>query len=113
MSSSLLPVEPVSAAAAAREKGAKSVIALEKRAVTGGNSAVAGGFFAAESKPEKQRNIDASREVLFKMQMDFAHWRTNPRLVRAYIDKSADTVQWLEDKSAVVTEIAGHHPSIL
>jgi fumarate reductase flavoprotein subunit len=30
--------------------------------------------------------------------MEFAHWRTNPRLVRAYMDKSGETIQWLENK---------------
>ena len=103
----------LAAACAAREKGANNVTALEKRGAPGGNSAMAGGFFAAESKPQKQRNIDASRDVLFKMQMDFTHWRTNPRLVRAYIDKSADTVQWLEDKGAIVTDIYRHDPGQL
>ena len=103
----------LAAASAAREKGANNVTALEKRGAPGGNSAMAGGFFAAESKPQKQRNIDASRDVLFKMQMDFTHWRTNPRLIRTYIDKSADTVQWLEDKGAIVTDIYRHDPGQL
>ncbi len=30
--------------------------------------------------------------------MEFAHWRINPRLVRAIIDKSGDTIRWLEEK---------------
>jgi fumarate reductase flavoprotein subunit len=103
----------LAASVAAREKGVNNVIALEKLGAPGGNSAMATGFFAAESKPQKQRNIDASRDMLFKMQMDFTHWRTNPRLVRAYIDKSADTVQWLEDKGVIVTDIPRHHPNQL
>jgi len=103
----------LAAAVAAREKGANSVIALEKRGAPGGNTAMARGFFAAESKPQKQMKIDAPRAVLFKMQMDFTHWRTNPRLVRACIDKSADTVQWLENKGVIVTDIPRFYPNQL
>ena len=101
----------LAAGVAARERCANNVTALEKLGAPGGNSAMSGGFFAAESKPQKQRNIDASRDVLFKMQMDFTHWRTNPRLVRAYIDKSANTVQWLEDKGVIVTDVPRYYPN--
>ena len=80
------------AASAACEKGA-NVIVLEKRSAPGGNSAMARGFFAAESKPQRRKRIDAPRDELFKIAMDWAHWKINPRLVRAYIDKSADTIQ--------------------
>ena len=48
---------------------------------------------------QKRAGVDASRDVLFKTAMEWAHWtRINPRLVRAFIDKSGDTIHWLEDK---------------
>ncbi|KPK96749.1 MAG: hypothetical protein AMJ95_12495, partial [Omnitrophica WOR_2 bacterium SM23_72] len=78
----------LSAAVAAAEKGAH-VIVLEKRGL-GGNSAIAFGIFAAESPTQKRLDIDCSRDELFKQAMEFAHWRINPRLVRAIIDKSGD-----------------------
>ncbi|MFH1032049.1 MAG: FAD-dependent oxidoreductase [Chloroflexota bacterium] len=87
----------LSAAAQAAELGMK-VIVLEKRRVTGGNTAMAHGFFAAESPAQKRRMIDAPKDELFKFWMDYHHWTVNPRLVRAFIDKSADTVRWLEEK---------------
>ncbi len=86
----------LAAAVAAAEKGGR-VIVLEKRGF-GGNSALAFGLFAAESSTQKRLNIDCSRDELFKQAMDFAHWRINPRLVRTIIDKSADTIRWLEEK---------------
>ena len=86
----------LSAAVAAAEKGAH-VIVLEKRGL-GGNSAIAFGIFAAESPTQKRLDIDCSRDELFKQAMEFAHWRINPRLVRAIIDKSGDTIRWLEEK---------------
>ena len=29
--------------------------------------------------------------------MDWTHWTVDPRIVRAFIDKSGDTIRWLED----------------
>ncbi len=102
------------AAAAAAEKGAK-VIVLEKRGVIGGNWVWAGvsGTFAAESKPQKRMRIDAPRDVLFKMHMDFTHWQVNPKLVRAIIDKSGDTIQWLEDKGVTIIDVPRFFPNQL
>ncbi len=86
----------LAAAVAAAEKEA-SVIVLEKRGL-GGNSAKAFGIFAAESPVQKQGMIDCRKEDCFKLAMDFAHWRINPKIVRAFIEKSGDTIQWLEEK---------------
>ena len=87
----------LAAAVAAAEKRA-SVIVLEKRRALGGNSAMAEGFFAAESPVQKRMMINAQRDELFKIAMDYAHWTINPRIVRAFVDKSGDTVRWLEEK---------------
>ena len=86
----------LAAAVASAEKGAK-VVLLEKRRKAGGNTGIAGGFMAAESPVQKRMKIDASREEIFKKSMEFAHWNINPRIIRAMIDKSGDTVRWLED----------------
>ena len=88
----------MAAAVAAAEKGIKGIIVLEKRPVPGGNAAMVEGIFAAESIPQKRVGIDASRDVLFRLLIDYTHWRVDPRLIRAVINKSADTIQWLADK---------------
>ena len=31
------------------------------------------------------------------MFMEYTHWRVDARLVRTYLDRSADTIAWLED----------------
>ncbi len=87
----------MAAAVQAAEKGVK-VTVLEKRHAVGGNTAMAHGFFAAESPAQRRMMIDAPKDELFKLAMDHHHWTINPRLVRAYIDKSGDTVHWLEEK---------------
>ena len=92
------------AAVTAAQKRA-NVIVLEKRRAFGGNSLMVEGIFAAESAPQKRQGIDASRDKLFKMAMDYARWTINPRLMRAVIDRSADTVQWLEDQGVILDYI--------
>jgi len=91
-------------AIAAAEKGMK-VILLERLKKTGGNAALAVGFLAAESPVQKRLKVDATKEHLFKASMDYAKWLINPRIVKAYIDKSGDTVQWLEDMGLTFEDI--------
>jgi fumarate reductase flavoprotein subunit len=86
----------LAAAVAAAEKGT-SVVVLEKRNCTGGNTALASGLFAAESPVQKRAMVDASADELFGIMMDWAHWRIDPRIIRAFIDKSGDTIRWLEE----------------
>jgi fumarate reductase flavoprotein subunit len=88
----------LTAAVAAAEKGAGHIIVLEKRAGLGGNSARAWGIFAAESPAQKRSMIDCRKDDCFQIAMRYAHWSINPRLVRAFIDKSGDTIGWLEEK---------------
>ena len=86
----------LAAAIASAEKGI-NVILLEKLKKTGGNAALAAGFLAAESPVQKRLKISATKEYLFKASMDYARWLTNPKIVKAYIDKSGETVQWLQN----------------
>jgi fumarate reductase flavoprotein subunit len=85
----------LAAAVAAAEKGAK-VIVLEKRKVFGGNTALARALMAAESPVQRRLRIDARKEDLFKASMSFSHWKINPEIIRAFINKSGDTIGWLE-----------------
>jgi fumarate reductase flavoprotein subunit len=87
----------LAAAVTAAERETSSVIVLEKRGL-GGNSALAIGMFAAESPVQRRAMIDCRRDDCFKTAMSWAHWRINPRIVRAFIDKSGNTIQWLEEK---------------
>ena len=88
----------LAAAVAAAEKGANNIIVLEARRTPGGNAVFPLGIFAAESRLQKRLGIDARKDDLFKKSMNYAHWKTNPRLVRALVNKSGDTIQWLEGK---------------
>lgn len=88
----------MAAAVAAAEKGA-NVIVLERQKVAGGNTRLAFGLWACESPVQERENIRTNKDEYFKIAMKWAHWhRVNPRVVRAYIDKSGDTIRWLEEK---------------
>ncbi len=89
----------LSAAVEAAEKGASGIIVVEKRNSLGGNTALAGGLFACESPVQARERIIADKDSLFKKAMDWAHWSgIDPRILRAFINKSGDTIRWLERK---------------
>jgi fumarate reductase flavoprotein subunit len=89
----------LAAAVAAAEKGCKSIIVLEKTGSPAGSTAMAHDIFGAESPVQKRAGVDARTDDLFKIAMEWAHWtKINPRLMRAFIDKSGDTIRWLEEK---------------
>ena len=88
----------MAAAITAVESGCRSVIVLEKRAVVGGNSGTGGGPGAIGGPVARRQGLEVSKDEFFKIAMEWAHWKTNPWLVRALIDKSGETIEWLEEK---------------
>jgi len=88
----------LAAALTAIDKGLKDIIIVEKRFTVGGNSSMAGGMiFAAESKHQKEAGAVVDRDEVFKETMAFHHYdRVNPHILRAFINKSASTIDWLE-----------------
>jgi fumarate reductase flavoprotein subunit len=99
----------LAAAVAAAERGA-DVVLIEKRDKLGGNSVNIEGIFAAGSHLQKRLNIDADKDKLFKRAMDRDLWKLDPRILRAFINKSGETIQWLEDKGSKF-EIVRYYPN--
>jgi fumarate reductase flavoprotein subunit len=85
----------LAAAVTAAEGGAR-VIVFEKRGRTGGAANMANMVFAVESRRQRQQGVTLTREEALKIHMDYTHWRVDARLVKAYYDKSASTIDWLE-----------------
>ncbi|MDR1642213.1 MAG: FAD-dependent oxidoreductase [Clostridiales bacterium] len=85
----------ISAAVAAAEKGA-SVILIEKGSTTGGAANMGMGFFAVESAYQKAQLVGLTKEAVFRFFMEYTHWRVDARLIRRYIEQSADTIEWIE-----------------
>jgi succinate dehydrogenase/fumarate reductase flavoprotein subunit len=93
------------AALTPHEKGSK-VLVLEKRGVVGGNALMAEGFIAAESPAQKRLLIDAKKDDLFKTALDYAHYKIDPRILRAFINRWGDTMRWIEEKGIRFNRIA-------
>jgi fumarate reductase flavoprotein subunit len=100
----------LAAAVAAAEKG-RSVLVVEKRRNLGGDTALAGGFFAAESPSLKRLRNDSNRAELIKRAMQYAHWKTDPRIVSAFINRSGDTAEWLVNMGVKFSDISEFIPT--
>ena len=100
----------------AAEKGVKDIVVLEKRGIIGGNTALATGLFACESHIQDRDKIIADKDELFKKAMDWSHWsRINPRILRAFLNKSGDTIRWLEGlglEFSVIAFFANQNPRV-
>lgn len=87
----------LAASIAAMESGAKDVLVLEKSNVTGGTANMGMGPLGVETRQQREQLCDLTREKAFYEFMNYTHWRSDALLVKKYIDKSADTIAWLED----------------
>ena len=88
------------AALEAMEQGVPSVILLDKNPVPGGNARMAGGYlFAADSYTQEEAGTVLHREDAYREAMRYNHGHNvNPRILRAFIDRSADNLAWLRTK---------------
>jgi fumarate reductase flavoprotein subunit len=102
-------VAGLSAALTAAEGGA-TVILFEKQRALGGASNFLEGTFAVESEMQRKRFIDYTRDEAFKNIMEYSHWRANARLVRAFVDKSADTIGWLQKQGVEFIDATTNMP---
>jgi len=97
-------VSGLAAAITAAEGGAR-VILFEKRPSAGGSSNFLKGTFAVESDMQRESYITYSRDEAFKNIIEYSHWRANPRLVRAIVNESAETISWLQQQGVKFTEV--------
>ena len=97
------------AALASAQQGAK-VVLLEKQAAPGGTGNFAEGLFAAESSLQQRQGIVVTKDAAFRMIMEYSHWLANPLLVRAFVDKSPDTIEWLKDQGVTFEYIGPGGP---
>ena len=89
------------AAIEAAGAGAK-VIVLEKNGNYGGVSVTGMGLFAVESHHQRAKNVDFTKDDAFKLFMEETQWRADAKLVRKVVNKTADTIKWLEDMGVVL-----------
>jgi fumarate reductase flavoprotein subunit len=99
----------LAAAIASAEKGVK-VIVFEKASTTGGTGSMGMGPFGVESRLQRLKQMGPSKDEAFKIFMDYTHWRVDAQLVRAYIDKAATTIDWLEKMGVEFLEPSAYFP---
>ncbi|MBR5930617.1 MAG: FAD-dependent oxidoreductase [Lachnospiraceae bacterium] len=89
-----------SAALQAAQLGRK-VIIFEKKDHLGGAMNGGSGPFAVDTIQQRRLQRVVTKAEAFKFFMDFTHWEVDPGLVSAYVNKSAETLQWLESFGCV------------
>lgn len=84
------------AALAAAQAGAK-VIVLEKTSAMGGLLNYAMGIAGTETKLQEEAGETVTTEYLFKYLSEYNHYRSNGPLLKAILDKSGNTIDWLQE----------------
>jgi fumarate reductase flavoprotein subunit len=98
-------------AAVAAAQGGGGVIVFEKGATTGGTGNMGMGPLGIESRHTRLKQFKPTRDEAFEVFMNYTHWRVDARLVRAYLNKSGDTIHWLEDLGVEFVEPASYFSS--
>lgn len=96
------------AAAVAAAQGGARVVALEKGSTTGGTGNMGMGPLGIESRHTRLKQFKPTRDEAFEVFMNYTHWRVDAQLVRAYLNKSGDTIHWLEDLGVEFVEPASY-----
>lgn len=99
------------AAAVAAAQGSARVIVFEKGATTGGTGNMGMGPLGIESRHTRLKQFKPTKDEAFEVFMNYTHWRVDAQLVRAYLNKSGDTIHWLEDLGVEFVEPASYFPS--
>ena len=97
-------------AALAASAGGATVAVFEKQQSLGGTSNFFHGMFAVESAMQKEQYIAYSRDQAFKNFMEYNHWRANATLVRALINRSAETIAWLKNLGVQFPQVTINMP---
>lgn len=97
----------LAAALAAAQMG-KKVIVFEKGDRIGGVARGGQGPFAVNTLQQRRLQRIVTEEEAFHCFMDFTHWQSDPSLVAAFINKSADTIHWLEDTGCVFDHVIAY-----
>jgi fumarate reductase flavoprotein subunit len=87
----------LSAAIAAAGRRAKVTI-IDKRRTAGGTMNMLAGLVAASSPTQKRAGINITADDLFLTHMNYSHWTLNPYIVRTWLNRSGETISWLEEK---------------
>ncbi|MDT6979258.1 FAD-dependent oxidoreductase [Levilactobacillus zymae] len=106
----------LAAAYAAAEKGLR-VLVIEKQPQIGGNTKISSGFFAVNSQEQQAAGMHLSPKEAIAQLADYNHYLSNGALLARIVNRSADTLAWLErlgmeiklNPTAQTTQFAHRH----
>ncbi len=87
----------LSAAVAGAQNGA-AVIVLEKNPFLGGSSNFAEGLFGAETRYQKAKSYELTKDEAFKHVAEFGHYKVDLALFRQFINDSSANLDWLNEQ---------------
>ncbi len=99
----------LAASVAAAQLGLK-VVTLEKGSTTGGAANMGMGPLGIESHLTRAKQFLPTRDEAFQVFMNYVHWQADGRLVREYLNKSGDTIAWLEAQGVKFVEPSSYFP---
>lgn len=86
----------LAAAITAGENDLKAVV-FEKANTTGGAANMGMGPLGIGTKIQKRSFYEITKDEALALHMKYTHYRVDEDLVQTYFEKSADTIEWLED----------------
>ncbi|BCZ44989.1 fumarate reductase [Clostridium gelidum] len=98
------------AAAISAAENDMSVIVFEKSMNTGGAANMGMGPLGLGTSVQRKELATVDKNKAFDMFMNYTHWRVDATLVRKYFDKSADTIDWLQDMGVEFYKASKYFP---
>ncbi|MGD9427224.1 flavocytochrome c [Pantoea sp. NSTU24] len=95
----------LAAAIQAHDQGARVVI-IEKMPTIGGNTIKASvGMNAAETRFQKLKGIEDSKELFYEETLKGGQFKNNPVLLREFVDLAPEAIEWLADHGIELNDI--------
>ena len=102
----------IPAAIEAGKAGAK-VDVFEQSDHVGGSCNGGNGVFAVGTKMQKERQFTYTKKEILDYWMNYTHNTVDMRLVSEFINRSADTVEWLEAYGVEFSDLIAYYPGAM
>jgi fumarate reductase flavoprotein subunit len=86
------------------------VALLEKDAGYGKALKGVNGYFAVDSKYQREKHYMAKPKDCFQYLMDHAHWGIEPKIVSDFVNRSGEICHWLTENGAQIENIIAYFP---
>lgn len=94
----------ISASIQARQLGLETIV-VEKMGSTGGAWICTEGMFAIDSHWQKEAGVTTTMEEAIEACMQFHHYIPSHSLYSTWIEKTAETIEWVEEQGANYTAV--------